>query len=258
MKLFPFTWAEIKQREKKPLIVFVVSACCLLAIRFLSSSALFGSSGKLFRFFGLNSLFETVQYHLKYGAHFPFWQLVYWALVTIFFYVVVPMIVVKFIFKENLREYGLKHKDLFGFFGTYALAFACLLPVIFFISYSPEFQVTYPFYVPTNPKDMFPYFFTWECLYVFQFFALEFFFRGFMVHGLKKYIGAYSIFAMMIPYCMIHFDKPLPECIASIFAGIFLGMMSYRTGSVWMGALIHTAVALSMDLLSLWHKGIVF
>ncbi len=258
MKLFPFTWAEIKQREKKPLIVFVVSACCLLAIRFLSSSALFGSFGKLFRFFGLNSLFETVQYHLKYGAHFPFWQLVYWALVTIFFYVVVPMVVVKFIFKENLREYGLKHKALFGFFGTYALAFACLLPVVFLISYSSEFQVTYPFYVPTNPKDMVPYFFAWECLYVFQFFALEFFFRGFMVHGLKKYIGAYSIFAMMIPYCMIHFDKPLPECIASIFAGIFLGMMSYRTGSVWMGALIHTAVALSMDLLSLWHRGIVF
>lgn len=79
-----------------------------------------------------------------------------------------------------------------------------------------------------------------------------------MVHGLKRYIGAYSILVMMIPYCMIHFNKPLPECVGSIFAGIFLGMMSYKTGSVWMGAFTHMAVAISMDVLSLWHRGVIF
>jgi membrane protease YdiL (CAAX protease family) len=102
---------------------------------------------------------------------------------------------------------------------------------------------------------MFPYFFSWECLYLLQFFGLEFFFRGFMIHGLKDKLGIYSVFVMTIPYCMIHFGKPLPECVGSIGAGLFLGMMSYKTGSVWMGAFLHMAVAISMDVLSLWHRG---
>jgi membrane protease YdiL (CAAX protease family) len=93
---------------------------------------------------------------------------------------------------------------------------------------------------------------------VLQFFALEFFFRGFMVHGLKDKMGVYSIAAMVVPYCMIHFTKPLPECVGSLFAGLILGLLSLRTGSVWLGALIHIAVALSMDWLSLWHRGFLF
>jgi membrane protease YdiL (CAAX protease family) len=43
--------------------------------------------------------------------------------------------------------------------------------------------------------------------------------------------------------------------LGSIGAGLFLGMMSYKTGSIWMGAFLHMAVAISMDVLSLWHKG---
>ena len=165
---------------------------------------------------------------------------------------------VVFLFKENLANYGLKIKGMFSFFEIYALLFALILPVVIVVSYSPEFQRTYPFYSPATMSDRVPYLLAWECLYVLQFFALEFFFRGFMVLGLKKYFGIYSVLAMVLPYCMIHFNKPLPECIGSIFAGVLLGTLSYRTGSVWLGACIHVAVAISMDVLSLWHKGFIF
>ena len=37
--------------------------------------------------------------------------------------------------------------------------------------------------------------------------------------------------------------------------GWVLGTLSLRTGSMWWGAAIHTAVAWGMDLLSLGHQG---
>jgi membrane protease YdiL (CAAX protease family) len=91
-----------------------------------------------------------------------------------------------------------------------------------------------------------------------QFFGLEFFFRGFLLHSLKPSLGIYSIFVMTVPYCMIHFAKPLPETFAAIFAGIFLGWLSYRNGNIWMGFVLHCFVALSMDVMALLNKGLLF
>jgi membrane protease YdiL (CAAX protease family) len=54
---------------------------------------------------------------------------------------------------------------------------------------------------------------------------------------------------------MIHFGKPMPETIAAIIAGIFLGKMALRSGSILPGILLHYTVAISMDLLSLWQQG---
>ena len=60
-----------------------------------------------------------------------------------------------------------------------------------------------------------------------------------------------------VPYCMIHYGKPMPETFSAIGAGIVLGLMSLKTRSIWLGAVLHVAVALSMDLLALWHKGLL-
>jgi membrane protease YdiL (CAAX protease family) len=84
-----------------------------------------------------------------------------------------------------------------------------------------------------------------------QFVSLEFFFRGFMLHGCRRRFGAYSIFAMTIPYCMIHYHKPLPETFSAIAAGVILGYMSLRTRSIWLGAALHIAVAWTMDAAAL-------
>jgi membrane protease YdiL (CAAX protease family) len=60
---------------------------------------------------------------------------------------------------------------------------------------------------------------------------------------------------MMVPYCMLHFGKPMPETLAAICGGIILGFMSLRTRSIWMGTAIHITVAGLMDAASLWRKG---
>ncbi len=94
-----------------------------------------------------------------------------------------------------------------------------------------------------------------EFVYGLQFVGVEFFFRGFLVFGLKRRFGAYAIVVMMVPYCMIHFGKPLAETLASIIAGLALGFMSLRTRSIVLGVAIHMTVALSMDFASMGQKG---
>jgi membrane protease YdiL (CAAX protease family) len=88
-------------------------------------------------------------------------------------------------------------------------------------------------------------------MYSAQFFSLEFFFRGFMLQALKRSLGAYAIFVMVVPYCMIHFGKPMPETLGAIAAGLVLGTLALRTGSIWAGFLIHVSVVWTMDLLAL-------
>jgi len=84
-----------------------------------------------------------------------------------------------------------------------------------------------------------------------QFIALEVFFRGFLLHGLRRALGANAIFVMVVPYCMIHFQKPMPETFGAIGAGLILGTLALRTRSIWGGVLIHVGVAMTMDVLAL-------
>ncbi|QQR90678.1 MAG: CPBP family intramembrane metalloprotease [Myxococcales bacterium] len=64
-------------------------------------------------------------------------------------------------------------------------------------------------------------------------------------------MGSHAIFAMVVPYCMIHFSKPFPEVCAAIIAGIVLGTLALRTKSIGLGFLLHAVVAVGMDLASL-------
>ena len=85
-------------------------------------------------------------------------------------------------------------------------------------------------------------------------FALEMFFRGFWLGVLRKSFGSGAIFAMAVPYCMIHYGKPFFEANGAIVAGIALGSLSMKTKSIYQGFLVHVTVAGLMDWLSLAHR----
>ena len=88
-------------------------------------------------------------------------------------------------------------------------------------------------------------------MYAAQFLALEVFFRGFLLAGLRRAMGANAVFVAMVPYVMLHFGKPLPETLGAVVTGIVLGTLALRTRSIWGGVVIHIAVAVTMDLLAL-------
>ncbi|MDH5552217.1 MAG: CPBP family intramembrane metalloprotease [Nitrosomonas sp.] len=185
------------------------------------------------------------------------YRLIYWATVVSFFFFVVPCVFIVFVLKEKLIDYGLGFNGAFKDYKLAILMLAIMLPLIIYFSGTQSFLATYPFYKFDADESLYPNFFIWESFYFMQFVALEFFFRGFVLHGTKQRFGFYAIFVMMIPYCMIHFDKPIMETIAAIIAGIVLGIMSLRSKSIWMGVFVHCCVALTMDLCALYRKGML-
>ena len=173
----------------------------------------------------------------------------------VFWYCVPAVLVIKVVFRERVRDYGVKLTGWMAGWKIYLVFVAVMVPLVLVMSGREHFQKTYPFYRWT-PAEGWDRLLMWEWAYALQFLALEFFFRGFVVHGTKHRFGVYSTFVMTVPYCMIHFGKPLPECLASIIAGVFLGFMSLKTRSVWLGAALHVSVAWGMDACSLYRRGV--
>lgn len=218
--------------DVKVFVICVVTALCLTMNKYLP---------------------ETISF-IRFSENQQLSDLANWVLVLCTFYFIVPVIVINVFFKENLSAYGLKWKGAFKDYRIYIVMLAVMIPLVAFFSTTKSFQAKYPFYDLSPGENLYPNFWIWEALYFLQFFALEFFFRGFMTHGLKHRFGFYSVLVMTIPYCMIHFGKPLPETIAAIAAGVVLGTLSLKSRSILLGVAIHYSVGLMMDLAALWHK----
>ncbi len=192
------------------------------------------------------------------GANARFHQLVYWVSIVIFFELVPPVVLICCFFKTPLGFYGTTTKNAMADYKVYLLMLLIMLPLVAYFSTTNSFLERYPFYQIRKGQSLFPNFFCWEVLYFLQFFSLEFFFRGFMLHGTKGQFGYYSVFVMTIPYCMIHFTKPFPEALAAIIAGVVLGTCSLKSNSIWLGVMIHCSVAFTMDFFALYHQGVLF
>jgi membrane protease YdiL (CAAX protease family) len=166
-------------------------------------------------------------------------------------YVLLPALVILAIPGERLRDCFVGRGELRGHAWIYGLLLVAVMPLVVIAARSPSFHATYPFYRLANrsPLD----FWIWEAMYMLQFASLEFFFRGFMLKGLEKSVGSAAIFVMVVPYCMIHYGKPMLETLGAVGAGIILGTLAMRTRSIWGGVVLHCAVALAMDLLALQH-----
>jgi membrane protease YdiL (CAAX protease family) len=165
-------------------------------------------------------------------------------------YVIMPIIAIAFMRgRIRLRDVHVSLRGFVSHLWIYLLMFSLILPAVIEASMTQSFRHTYPFYRMAN-RSAFDLW-TWEAFYAAQFMSLEFFFRGFLLHGLRKAFGSNAVFVMIVPYCMIHYGKPLPETLGAIGAGIILGTLAMRTKSIWGGVLIHIGVAVTMDVLAL-------
>jgi membrane protease YdiL (CAAX protease family) len=200
--------------------------------------------------------FVELRNWLVQGENGEFKRLAWWAAVNVLFYFLIPFLILRYRWHNTAKDFGIGAQN--GGYQIYIYFFAFMLPLVFAVSFSPAFLNKYPYYQLNPGESLWPNFVIWELLYFFQFFALEFFFRGFMVQGLKAEFGINSILIMVVPYCMIHFSKPLPEAAGSIIAGLALGYLSYKKNSIIPGVFLHYSIALSMDLLALWQKGLLF
>jgi len=249
---------EGHRADWKTMTVLITAAVCLTIQNFFSHpSRIAGPGGFAIRH--LSGDADAAQFHKTLGE----WggnqgdSLTWWAACALVTYAMIPVLAIKFGLRERVLDYGFKVRGILVSWPVYALFVAVMVPIVVVVSAEERFQESYPFYRIASKDELGRDFLMWEVLYALQFVALEFFFRGFIVHGTKHRFGIYSTFVMMVPYCMIHFGKPLSECTASIIAGIALGFVSLATRSIWLGATLHISVAWSMDFATLARRGLV-
>lgn len=246
-----------RERDRHVVIVFATILMSMLFIRFFGNPQNTELTRSVLSGIGLDGWATELKHWLHADADARLNQRTYWAIWRVFGYAILPMIVIVVWLREPLAEYGMKVRGTFGHWKIYAVLLVGIAPVVFIASYSGDFQAKYPFYRVARGEDLWPAFWTWELLYAGQFVGLEIFFRGFMVHGLKRHMGFLAVPVMMVPYLMIHFSKPFAEASGSIIAGFVLGALALKSRSVWWGAVVHVVVAVSMDVLSLWQRGLL-
>jgi uncharacterized protein len=177
----------------------------------------------------------------------------YWAVASLVIRVAIPCLIIIFVFKEPIRDYGYRLKGAVSHGKIYLLLYAVMFPVVLGVSYTRSFQHKYPFY--KNAMLGAEHFLTYQIFYGVQFIALEAFFRGFMLFALHRRFGYYAIPIMTIPYCMIHFGKPPAETFGAIIAGLALGYLALKSKSWVYGAALHWGIGITMDLLAILQKG---
>jgi membrane protease YdiL (CAAX protease family) len=242
----PFTWIwriwqELDdERERnapldwRPLVVLIFAAVSLTLQEYLGDRGVF------------ENLVTT--HGWKLGKYADLASFAWWSGWRVLGYLILPMIVVLCMPGERLRDYGWSPRGFFRHFHLYVAMYLIVLPLVVIMSHTVAFKHIYPFYRLSN-RSQFD-FLAWEAMYAAQFLSLEFFFRGFLLQGLKRACGVHAIWVMAVPYCMIHYGKTFAETMAAIVAGVTLGTVAMRTRSIWGGVAIHIGVAITMDLLT--------
>jgi uncharacterized protein len=219
-------------------LVILVAACLTLTVQ-----EYIGDRNYFEELYPYDRRHPDMYWHLKGFAWWSGWRFLG--------YLLLPMLCVALMPRERLRDYHLSARGFVKHLWVYVVLFALVAPAVYLASKTSSFQHTYPFYKQANRSSF--DFWAWEGLYALQFLSLEFFFRGFLLQGLRRAMGSNAIFVMIVPYCMIHYGKPMAETMGAIGAGVILGTLAMRTRSIWGGVLIHVGVATMMDALAVGH-----
>lgn len=223
----------IKQLDRKIVTIF-------LTVALLQTISWYFTSRKFFR----ENLFDYVA---NYQDPFLI-EYLYWFIGDFLTFVLPSTLFIKFLFKEPLSEYGFKMGEWKTGLKLTILFLLIMIPIIWFISASSQFSQKYPHL--STAKDSWNVFFIYEAGMFVYMIGWEFIWRGFMLFGLEKRFGIYSVFIQMIPFVILHNGKPFIETLGAIPGGIALGILALRTRSFYYCLVVHLGVMYSIDIFS--------
>jgi membrane protease YdiL (CAAX protease family) len=234
--------------------VFTVLACVCVSLLILHYSRYSTNLHALLGYLGQWQM-QDAHYYLRALETSGWLELtgyVWWTGCHLLTFILLPWLVIRFLFKEKMVDFGWRWNQVSQHWRGYLLLLSPILVFVVLVSFGEDFVNHYPFYGHAGRSWL--DFLLWELLYISQFIFLEFFFRGFMLNALRPALGANAIWVMCVPYLMIHFPKLWLEATGAILFGLFLGILALRSRSIWGGVLVHAGVALSMDIAALVRK----
>lgn len=168
-----------------------------------------------------------------------------------FFTLIIPCFVYWFFAdRQNQNFYGFKVKGVSLY--PYFVMLTLMLPLLCWAGTQADFLETYPRYAKTGIDHSNPLYKLYTGIYILvygsDFLFTEFFFRGFLILAFAKKFGHQAILPMCVYYITIHFGKPMGETISSFFGGLLLGVIAYRTKSIYGGIIVHLGIAYLMEI----------
>jgi membrane protease YdiL (CAAX protease family) len=241
--------ASGESQDFRPFVCFALTAVILTLQEYYGGRDFFSSTLRPV----LEELEMGGQRWVRLETYDELYGYAWWVSSRVFGYVAVPIVVWKLLFPEDrILDMGLRVRGFIDHVWIYALCLVVVMGALVVVAQQPDFGTYYPFYKQSSRS--WSDFLAWEAMYFLQFLGLEFFFRGWMLSALRRTLGASAIFAMSLPYCMIHYGKPYLETHGALVAGIVLGSLAMRTRSIYAGFLVHVTVAFSMDYLALARR----
>jgi membrane protease YdiL (CAAX protease family) len=160
-----------------------------------------------------------------------------------------PLTLIVSVFREDPRKYGLCIGDWRAGMQTTGLLFPLIaIGLLYPASHTAEMRDFYPF--ARGAGDSVLNFLLLEVPRGILFYtAWEFFFRGFMLFGLRPYVGDWlAICIQTIPSCLWHIGMPTGELLSSIAGGVLFGIMALRTGSILWPLSLHYLIGIGLDI----------
>jgi uncharacterized protein len=159
---------------------------------------------------------------------------------------ILPALIVKFVFREKLSDYGVCFGNRVRTVRSILVCTPIIAVIAYFSAQNPTFWKEYPL---NHNAGASPGAFALHALTYFLFYiAWEFQFRGFMQHGLQESMGiASALMVQVMGSVIVHLGKPVGEIYGSILGGIVWGIFAYRTRSLISGLVQHSSLGILLD-----------
>jgi membrane protease YdiL (CAAX protease family) len=229
----PLTIKEIFSKEnRKPTIILLFGTLLLVTWKYYGSRTLF-----------LATLVSQIPFINSIAAMAAEW---YTYLTALILFGVLSLLVIKYVFKEPLANYGLQVGDWKFWLPATGILGLIMIGMGYLSSKDPHFIAEYPLYKGAGASWQM---FTLHSVgYLLFYVGWEIFFRGLMQHGLTLRFGAWgAVLVQTAISCIVHIGKPTGEIYGAVIGAIVWGLLVIRSRSIIPAILTHWILGLSLD-----------
>ena len=159
---------------------------------------------------------------------------------------IAPAVVVKLLFHERLSDYGVGLGVARRTWWSLALFTPVFLAAAYGASLDPEFLAKFPInpHAGSSPSMFAVHAVTYGLFYL----GWEFYFRGFLLFGLRDSLGAANaVLIQTLASALLHIGSPAAESFGAVLGGLLWGALALRNRSLLSGLGQHYLLGIALD-----------